>query len=120
MNGVAFFQAQDDLTPKDLATLGTLLGANSGSAQPKESTLHIHPTQELGENGLPIGKISSKADKNGRQISFEVEDGSRLASASWHTDISFEKYPASYTLLRMVSFLFPQYSPASSSILALS
>lgn len=101
---MAFFSAQDSLTPNDLATLGLLFGELSG--KPSDSTLHIHPTQELGENGLPVGTITNVADKDGRQISFKDERSS-LASQGWHTDISFEERPANYTLLKMVSLYFP-------------
>lgn len=50
-NGVAFFSQQDGLTPEGLAAVGLALGTLSG--KPEASGLHIHPTQELGENGLP-------------------------------------------------------------------
>lgn len=86
LNGVAFFQAQDSLTTEDLAELALALGTAAG--KPETSTLHIHPTQELGENGLPIGTISNVADKDGRQISF-MEERSTIASSNWHTDVSF-------------------------------
>lgn len=72
------------------------------SGSPEDSTLHIHPTQELGENGLPVGQITNIAE-GGRQISF-LEERSILASSGWHTDVSFEPRPASYTLLQMVRF----------------
>ena len=70
------------------------------SGSPEDSTLHIHPTQELAENGLPVGQITNVA-QGGRQISF-MEERSTLASSGWHTDVSFEPRPASYTLLQMV------------------
>ncbi|KAI5477214.1 hypothetical protein MNV49_006587 [Pseudohyphozyma bogoriensis] len=97
-HGVVFFQDQSEITPDDLATLGKLLGELSG--KPKESTLHIHPTQELGENGLPVGKISNIPEKGGRQISF-ADEFSSLASSGWHTDVSFEPVPSGYTFLKM-------------------
>ncbi|KAK4704930.1 hypothetical protein P7C70_g1279, partial [Phenoliferia sp. Uapishka_3] len=102
LNGVAFFEAQDDLSPDDLGVLALQLGELSG--KPTDSTLHIHPTQELGENGLPVGKISNVAE-GGRQISFP-DERSILASAGWHTDISFflsrfEPRPANYSMLKM-------------------
>lgn len=82
---MAFFEGQEDLSAEDLGTLALVLGEASG--KPADSTLHIHPTQELGENGLPIGKISNVAEKGGRQISF-ADERSILASAGWHTDVS--------------------------------
>ena len=109
-NGVAFFQNQSEITPEDLAVLGLALGTLSG--KPADSGLHIHPTQELGENGLPVGKISNVPDKDGcvrnsllliafseacvscrRQISFE-DEYSVITSSGWHTDVSFEPRPA--------------------------
>jgi hypothetical protein len=82
-NGVAFFQDQD-LTAEELAELALQLGEAAG--KPADSTLHIHPTasDQLGENGLPIGKISNEADATGRQISFK-DERSTFASAGWHS-----------------------------------
>ncbi|ORY86712.1 putative TfdA family taurine dioxygenase [Leucosporidium creatinivorum] len=97
LHGVGFFPAQD-LEADDLARIALLLGEAAG--KPTDSVLHIHPTQELGENGLPVGQITNVADKDGRQISF-ADERSTFASAGWHTDISFEPRPANYSLLRM-------------------
>ncbi|GAA5969524.1 hypothetical protein JCM11641_008143 [Rhodosporidiobolus odoratus] len=94
--GVVFFQDQRDLVPTDLATLALRLGELSG--KPESSTLHIHPTQELSENGLPLGKISSEPDAEGRQISFK-EKG--VTSAGWHSDVPFENVPSLFTILQM-------------------
>lgn len=62
--------------------------------------LCIPQTQELGENGLPIGKIDSAPSTDGRQISF-VDERSTFASGGFHTDISFEPRSAAYSILRM-------------------
>ncbi|CEQ40700.1 SPOSA6832_02360 [Sporobolomyces salmonicolor] len=59
---------------------------------------YSHPTQELSETGLPLGKISSLPEKDGRQISF-AESG--LTSKGWHSDVSFEPYPSLFTILKM-------------------
>lgn len=82
LRGVVFFQKQDDIVPEDIGRLALRLGELAG--KPEDSTLHIHPTQELSENGLPLGKISSTPDRDGRQISF-AEKG--LTSAGWHSDV---------------------------------
>ncbi|BGP18515.1 hypothetical protein JCM10213_002970 [Rhodosporidiobolus nylandii] len=94
--GVLFFQDQRDLVPEDIGRLALRLGELAG--KPEDSTLHIHPTQNLSENGLPLGKISSEPDAEGRQISFK-EKG--LTSAGWHTDVSFEPVPSLFTILQM-------------------
>ncbi|GAA6048869.1 hypothetical protein JCM3770_003660 [Rhodotorula araucariae] len=96
LRGVVFFQRQDDIVPEDIGRLALRLGELAG--KPEDSTLHIHPTQELSENGLPLGKISSTPDKDGRQISF-AEKG--LTSAGWHSDVAFEPRPSLYTILQM-------------------
>ncbi|KAM0747911.1 taurine catabolism dioxygenase [Meredithblackwellia eburnea MCA 4105] len=99
LHGVAIFESQSSLTPSDLGRLALLLGEAGG--KPSDSTLHVHPTQELGENGeLPVGKISNVAEEGGRQISFP-DERSILASQGWHTDVSFEPRPAMYSLLKM-------------------
>lgn len=70
---MAFFEDQADLTREDLATLGLALGTLAG--KPESSTLHIHPTQELGENGsLPIGNISNVADKVSRRTGLRADE----------------------------------------------
>jgi len=81
LHGVGFFPAQD-LEADDLAKIALLLGEAAG--KPTESGLHIHPTQFLGENGLPVGQITNVADKDGRQISF-ADERSTFASAGWHS-----------------------------------
>lgn len=59
---------------------------HSGVTRPERFALtHAacsHPTQELTETGLPLGKIDSQPDKDGRQISFA---GKSFTSREWHT-----------------------------------
>ncbi|GAA5934028.1 hypothetical protein JCM3775_002852 [Rhodotorula graminis] len=98
LHGVCAFPAQD-LSPEDLEKLAYALGRASGA--PADSDLHIHPTAALGEDGRPkVGNISNKADEGGRQINFK-DERSELASQGIHTDISFERRPARYSMLRM-------------------
>ncbi|GAA5889327.1 hypothetical protein JCM6882_000708 [Rhodosporidiobolus microsporus] len=94
--GVVFFANQDDIVPEDIGRLALRLGELAG--KPESSTLHIHPTQDLSETGLPLGKISSEPDADGRQISFK-EKG--LTSAGWHSDVAFEPVPSLFTILQM-------------------
>ncbi|GAA6006222.1 TauD/TfdA dioxygenase family protein [Rhodotorula paludigena] len=94
--GVVFFQDQHDIVPEDIGHLALRLGELAG--KPEDSTLHIHPTQELTETGLPLGKIDSQPDKDGRQISFA---GKSFTSREWHTDVAFEPRPSLYTILQI-------------------
>ncbi|GAA5832719.1 hypothetical protein JCM11251_005734 [Rhodosporidiobolus azoricus] len=94
--GVVFFQDQNDIVPEDIGRLALRLGELAG--KPQSSTLHIHPTQDLSETGLPLGKISSEPDADGRQISFK-EKG--LTSSGWHSDVAFEPVPSLFTILQM-------------------
>lgn len=83
-HGVCVFPAQD-LTPDELSSLALALGKASGA--PSDSSLHIHPTAELGENGRPtVGAISNVAGAMGRQINFQ-DERSALASQGIHSDI---------------------------------
>lgn len=98
--GVVFVRGQSDLTPALVAKLALKLGQLSG--RPNASKLHIHPlSKEFSESGEFLGeKIDSERDEQGRQISFPDEK-SELASAGWHTDISFEPIPSDYALLQL-------------------
>ncbi|GAA5985032.1 hypothetical protein JCM10908_002496 [Rhodotorula pacifica] len=98
LHGVCAFPAQN-LAAEDLPILAAALGRASGA--PDDSDLHIHPTAELGENGQPtVAAISNVAGANGRQINFR-DERSELASMNIHSDISWERRPARYSMLRM-------------------
>ncbi|TFY80403.1 hypothetical protein EWM64_g3610 [Hericium alpestre] len=92
--GVVFFSNQD-LTVEEQRLLGTRLGELSG--KPKSSTLHKHPiTEATPEFGADISVISSEGGIT--QI-----DRQRIQRASngWHADITFEKVPSDYAILKM-------------------
>ncbi|KAK6541436.1 hypothetical protein TWF694_007247 [Orbilia ellipsospora] len=99
--GVVFFRAQNNLTndiqKKFIQRLGELTG------KPAESTLHIHPVlndeRELGGTDPEISTISSVQRK---QIYKKAAETYRNRAATWHSDISFEPFPADYTSLRLV------------------
>ncbi|RVD81885.1 uncharacterized protein DFL_009732 [Arthrobotrys flagrans] len=99
--GVVFFRAQDNLTndiqKKFIQRLGELTG------KPAESTLHIHPVlndeRELGGSDPEISTISSVQRK---QLYRRPAETFRNRAAVWHSDISFEPFPADYTSLRLV------------------
>lgn len=98
LHGVCAFPAQD-LSADDLLVLAAALGRASGA--PADSDLHIHPTAELGENGRPtVAAISNVAGAMGRQINFR-DERSEFASMNAHADISWERRPARYSMLRM-------------------
>lgn len=70
--------------------------------QPESSTLHVHPlTEEGSELGDQISVISSEKQKKGGGLTHQLSDTSRLASVGWHTDISFERVPSDYAMLRI-------------------
>ncbi|BGP57422.1 hypothetical protein JCM8202v2_005063 [Rhodotorula sphaerocarpa] len=98
LHGVVAFPSQD-LSADDLLKLAVALGRASGA--PADSDLHIHPTAELGENGEPKPEaISNIAGPMGRQINFR-DERSEFASAGIHSDVSWERRPARYSMLRM-------------------
>ncbi|KAH7105300.1 putative TfdA family taurine dioxygenase [Auriculariales sp. MPI-PUGE-AT-0066] len=89
------FLPDQDLTPEELKTLITKLGELSG--KPSDSTLHIHPlTAEKSAKGDQISVISSE-----RPTDRDLHDRSRLASNGWHADITFEKVPSDYAVLKI-------------------
>lgn len=70
--------------------------------QPESSGLHVHPlTEEGSELGDQISVISSEKQKKGGGLTHQLSDTSRLASVGWHTDISFERVPSDYAMLKI-------------------
>lgn len=58
-------------------------------------------TEEGSELGDQISVISSEKQKKGGGLTHQLSDTSRLASVGWHTDISFERVPSDYAMLKI-------------------
>jgi len=72
------------------------------TSQPESSGLHVHPlTEEGSELGDQISVISSEKQKKGGGLTHQLSDVSRYASAGWHSDITFEKVPSDYAMLKI-------------------
>ncbi|KAK6349559.1 hypothetical protein TWF696_005843 [Orbilia brochopaga] len=120
--GVVFFRAQDNLTndiqkqfihrlgQARLPPISTAIEQSKPNeralqltGKPAESTLHIHPVlndeRELGGSDPEISTISSVQRKT---LYRKPAETYRYKSAVWHSDISFEPFPADYTSLRLV------------------
>ncbi|EWC45646.1 hypothetical protein DRE_05207 [Drechslerella stenobrocha 248] len=99
--GVVFFRAQDNLTNDIQKHFINRLGQLAG--KPTESTLHIHPVlndeRELGGSDPEISTISSVQRKT---LYRKPAETFRNKAAVWHSDISFEPFPADYSSLRLV------------------
>ncbi|EJD46694.1 taurine catabolism dioxygenase [Auricularia subglabra TFB-10046 SS5] len=92
--GVVFFESQD-ITIDQQKVLCTRMGALTG--RPDGSGLHRHPiSEDVPELGADTSVISSQ----GGIARAGYVKGTR-ASAGWHSDISFERVPSDFTLLKM-------------------
>ncbi|TLD33021.1 hypothetical protein PspLS_00762 [Pyricularia sp. CBS 133598] len=97
--GVVFLREQD-VTPTEMKDFMLRLTDLAGC--PESSGLHVHPlTEEGSELGDQISVISSEKQKKGGGLTHMLSDVSRLASAAWHTDISFEPVPSDYAMLKI-------------------
>ncbi|KAE8417844.1 hypothetical protein BDV36DRAFT_255579 [Aspergillus pseudocaelatus] len=97
--GVVFLRNQE-LTPQEMRQFGEKLSVLAGC--PESSTLHVHPlTEEGSELGDQISVISSEKQKKGGGLTHQLSDTSRFASVGWHTDISFERVPSDYAMLKI-------------------
>lgn len=98
--GVAILRAQHNINPNDMRDLIEQLSSTAGS--PQSSTLHVHPlTEEGSELGDQISVISSSKQQKGGGLTHQQSDSSRLASAGWHSDITFETVPSDYAMLKI-------------------
>ncbi|KAI0153905.1 hypothetical protein BJ166DRAFT_370261 [Pestalotiopsis sp. NC0098] len=97
--GVVFLRDQD-VTPLEMKDFMVRLSTLAGS--PSSSGLHIHPlTEEGSELGDQISVISSEKQKKGGGLTHQLSDVSRFASTGWHSDITFEKVPSDYAMLKI-------------------
>ncbi|KAH9909654.1 TfdA family taurine catabolism dioxygenase TauD [Xylariomycetidae sp. FL2044] len=97
--GVVFLRNQD-VTPIEMKDFITRLSTLAGC--PESSKLHTHPlTEESSELGDQISVISSEKQKKGGGLTHQLSDVSRFASAGWHSDITFEKVPSDYAMLKI-------------------
>lgn len=97
--GVVFLKNQD-VTPAEMKTFVERMSTLAGA--PAASMLHVHPlTEEGSELGDQISVISSEKQKKGGGLTHQLSDTSRLASVGWHADITFEKVPSDYAMLKI-------------------
>ncbi|KAL4747513.1 hypothetical protein BDW72DRAFT_196658 [Aspergillus terricola var. indicus] len=97
--GVVFLRNQD-VTPQQMREFAERLTQLAGC--PESSGLHVHPlTEEGSELGDQISVISSEKQKKGGGLTHQLSDVSRFASAGWHSDISFERVPSDYAMLKI-------------------
>ncbi|KAI0148461.1 hypothetical protein GGR57DRAFT_241392 [Xylariaceae sp. FL1272] len=97
--GVVFLRDQD-VTPTEMKEFITRLSKVAGC--PANSDLHVHPLTEKGsELGDQVSVISSEKQQKGGGLTHQLSDVSRFASTGWHGDISFEKVPSDYALLKI-------------------
>lgn len=97
--GVVFFRNQK-IGDAEQRVLGAKLGELTG--KPHESTLHVHPTEtpssETGEEILVL-----QPDQGVLKQKHLLSRISSRASRGWHTDITFEKVPSDYAILKILS-----------------
>lgn len=104
--GVVAFRNQHKLTIQKQKEFTNQLGLLTG--RPKENGLHIHPRAPsggiVGNDGLidpEIFYVSSLIDR--KQILIQKQNNQeKWASGGWHSDITFETVPASYSALKIV------------------
>ncbi|CAD6587093.1 MAG: hypothetical protein TREMPRED_004659 [Tremellales sp. Tagirdzhanova-0007] len=101
--GVCFFRGQN-ISGADMLRLAAKISEMSG--QPKDSGHVVHPigneVSELSSDNKPkTMEISAEKQRKGGGINRRFEDVSRWASVAWHSDVSFERVPADYSILKI-------------------
>ncbi|KAF9430083.1 hypothetical protein BGZ94_008373, partial [Podila epigama] len=79
--GVVFFRDQDDLNHEEIVKLGSHWGP-----------LHVHPI-------IPHTSANPEVIVLDSRLTFPARLIANNASSSWHSDVSCEPYPASYSIL---------------------
>jgi len=106
--GVVFFRNQD-LTIDDQKRLGEKLGELTG--KPETSKLHRHALSNskrgiaVDENGKLDDEVSVISSEQARKL-YKDRFGfnsKKLASEGWHADITFERIPSDYAILKIVT-----------------
>ncbi|OCF42656.1 hypothetical protein I317_03515 [Kwoniella heveanensis CBS 569] len=97
--GVCFFRKQE-LSQDQMMQLQRKISELAG--QPKQSHMCIHPVSEnTGEMGAKTQLISAEAQRKGGGIMRLHDDVSRWATRAFHSDVSFEKVPSDYSMLKI-------------------
>ncbi|KAJ9160587.1 Alpha-ketoglutarate-dependent sulfonate dioxygenase [Coniochaeta hoffmannii] len=105
--GVLFFRNQD-LNIEDQKLLGQRLGELTG--KPESSKLHRHALSNskrgiaVDENGKLDDEVSVISSEQNRKFYSDrfSHRSKRLASEGWHADITFERIPSDYAILKIV------------------
>ncbi|PVH83959.1 taurine catabolism dioxygenase [Cadophora sp. DSE1049] len=104
--GVVFFRNQD-IGIEDQKFLGQKLGELTG--KPETSKLHKHALSNskrgiaVDENGKLDGEVSViSSEQNRKYYQGRFFGSKRLASEGWHADITFERIPSDYAILKIV------------------
>jgi alpha-ketoglutarate-dependent taurine dioxygenase len=104
--GVVFFRNQD-ISIDDQKVLGQKLGELTG--KPETSKLHKHALSNskrgiaVDENGKLDDEVSVISSDQARKLYQNRFFGAkRLASEGWHADITFERVPSDYAILKII------------------
>jgi len=106
--GVVFFRNQE-INIDDQKILGQKLGELTG--KPESSKLHKHALSNskrgiaVDEHGKLDDEVSVISSEQARKLYKDrfVSASKRLASEGWHADITFERIPSDYAILKIVT-----------------
>ncbi|TVY58629.1 putative alpha-ketoglutarate-dependent sulfonate dioxygenase [Lachnellula cervina] len=102
--GVVFFRNQD-INIEDQKVLGQKLGELTG--KPETSKLHKHALSNskrgiaVDENGKLDDEVSVISSDQQRKLYNKFSGSKKLASEGWHADITFERVPSDYAILKI-------------------